>query len=206
MRSRSDRELGALIASLDEADGQLLAPPADLWDAIVDELSSSSVAAAADPGVPAPSNVRTLGSGPRRTAAWMMLAAAAVVLLVGALVALDRSSVSTVGEVALSSNGLAGAPPSLSGRAELVETAQGLQLDVQLPTDIDTAGGYLELWLIDTNVDGMVSLGPVNESGRYPIPAGVDPGRFPIVDVSVEPPDGLPTHSGVSVLRGVLET
>ena len=34
----------------------------------------------------------------------------------------------------------------------------------------------------------------------------LDLGRFPIVDVSVEPLDGDPTHSGVSVVRGVLDT
>ena len=39
--------------------------------------------------------------------------------------------------------------------------------------------------------------------GRYQIPPDVDVGVFPVVDVSIEPPDGVPT-SGVSALRGTL--
>jgi hypothetical protein len=50
----------------------------------------------------------------------------------------------------------------------------------------------------------MVSLGPVRSDGRYEIPAAVDVSAFPIVDVSIEPADGVPTHSGRSVLRGTL--
>ena len=50
----------------------------------------------------------------------------------------------------------------------------------------------------------LVSLGPLRPDGIYDIPPGVDPSRFPIVDVSVEPVDGDPTHSGDSVLRGEL--
>ncbi len=64
--------------------------------------------------------------------------------------------------------------------------------------------GYLELWLIDPTVTRLVSLGPLRTDGIYDIPAGVDPAAFPIVDVSVEPVDGDPTHSGDSVLRGEL--
>jgi hypothetical protein len=50
----------------------------------------------------------------------------------------------------------------------------------------------------------MVSLGPLRADGRYAIPDGVDVRAFPVVDVSIEPLDGEPTHSGRSVMRGVL--
>jgi Anti-sigma-K factor rskA len=60
------------------------------------------------------------------------------------------------------------------------------------------------VWLIDPNVEGMVSLGPARSDGTYAVPPDIDVAAFPIVDVSVEPPDGVPTHSGVSVLRGTL--
>ena len=88
-------------------------------------------------------------------------------------------------------------------RADLVDEDGVLQLDLST-SDLPAADGYYEVWLIDTNVDGMVSLGPARPDGRYAVPADVDPGQFPIVDVSIEPPDGNPTHSGVSVLRGSL--
>ena len=59
------------------------------------------------------------------------------------------------------------------------------------------------MWLIDSQVEGMISLGPFRGNGDYPIPSSVDPAKFPIVDISIEPSDGVPTHSGVSILRGV---
>ena len=40
---------------------------------------------------------------------------------------------------------------------------------------------------------------------EFAIPAGVDVGDFPIVDVSLEPFDGDPTHSGDSIVRGQIE-
>ena len=68
------------------------------------------------------------------------------------------------------------------------------------------ADGYQEVWLIDENVEGMVSLGVLEgSSAKFVIPAGVDVAAFPIVDVSLEPLDGDPTHSGDSIARGQIE-
>ncbi len=50
----------------------------------------------------------------------------------------------------------------------------------------------------------MVSLGAVDGSGRLAIPRGIDPTVYRVVDVSIEPADGVPTHSGRSVLRGTM--
>lgn len=50
----------------------------------------------------------------------------------------------------------------------------------------------------------MISLGPVREDGIHDVPADIDVDQFPIVDVSVEPGDGNPVHSGNSILRGTL--
>ena len=82
--------------------------------------------------------------------------------------------------------------------------ATGRSRCVWRPKGLDPDDGYLELWLIDPTVTRLVSLGPLRTDGIYDIPAGVDPAAFPIVDVSVEPVDGDPTHSGDSVLRGEL--
>ena len=65
--------------------------------------------------------------------------------------------------------------------------------------------GDLEVWLIDPNVEGMVSLGFLASShAEFVIPEGYDPSAYPIVDISIEPRDGVPTHSGESITRGVL--
>ena len=89
------------------------------------------------------------------------------------------------------------------GSAELVETDGSLQLRLST-NDLDAGDGFLEVWVINPDVTQLVSLGPLRNDGVYDLPPGLDPTAFPIVDVSVEPIDGDPTHSGASVLRGEL--
>ncbi len=107
-----------------------------------------------------------------------------------------------------------------SARLDVLEAAPGtdatavlLDDDGAVSIDIDTglaADGdeFLELWLLDISDEGelldLVSLGPVDASGRYEVPADVDLSRFDVVDISAEPDDGDPTHSGVSLVRGEL--
>ncbi len=95
-----------------------------------------------------------------------------------------------------------------SGTAELTLRDSGEQvLVVTLAADqAAVADGYQEVWLIDSNVEGMVSLGILDgSSGEFVVPAGIDVADFPIVDVSLEPTDGVPTHSGNSIARGQIE-
>lgn len=152
---------------------------------------------------------RHLPTGRRPSRRWGLAAAAIVLVLlvvVGAVAAVgggdgDRGSVVASAEL----EPLPGEPTGAARpvRADLVDTDGVLKLELST-SDLPAADGYYEVWLIDTNVDGMVSLGPARSDGRYAVPADIDPGQFPIVDVSIEPPDGNPTHSGVSVLRGSL--
>lgn len=68
---------------------------------------------------------------------------------------------------------------------------------------------FYEAWLMDPK-NGLVAIGTfkVGEDGAatldLPVPVGTD--RFPVVDISLQPADGKPTHSGVSVLRGKLQS
>ncbi|PKH43706.1 hypothetical protein CXG46_04445 [Nocardioides alpinus] len=66
--------------------------------------------------------------------------------------------------------------------------------------------GFHEVWLI--NVDGtrMVALGVLADwdTGEFQVPRGLIEEGYRIVDISVEPEDGDPTHSGVSLARGEL--
>lgn len=209
-----ERRMADVLASLTPEDRVLETPPPSVWDAIAQQVATDSsgsrradapVVVRPDPAIADLGARRTrsaLSRRARRATLGVVAAAAAVVMVVGTVVALSPST-SVVQEVALSSD-LAGSDAGLTGRAELVETDAGLEIDVVLSEDVDAEGGYLELWLIDDSVEGMVSLGPLNETGRYPVPPGVDPDAFPIVDISVEPADGVPTHSGASVLRGRL--
>lgn len=83
-------------------------------------------------------------------------------------------------------------------------------LQVWLDGVPDTGEDFLEAWLIDPASGAMVSLGPVStEDGgavtvELSVPRGLDVADYAVVDVSAEPLDGDPTHSGTSLVRGTL--
>ena len=138
----------------------------------------------------------------------MALGAAAAVVVIGSATGIVFSrddEPDRIAVVALSNEGLDPRGESSHGTAKVIRLHDGtyaLDVDVSgLPPDPD---GFFELWVIDPNVEGMVSLGPLR-NGRVVLPAGVDPQAFPIVDISIEPRDGDATHSGQSILRGALQ-
>jgi Anti-sigma-K factor rskA len=198
-------------------------PPPRVWDAIAaatgvttrprpDLASVPPPPPEAAPGPPAPAprpvpdgTVRALR--PRRSRLLLAGAAAAVVGAgIGAAVV-----VATTGDDGGQSIAAAALDPlddsGASGGARVVERPDGTRLlEVQLEAPaLDE--GYYEVWLLDEEVQGLVPVG-VAQAGTttFPLPAGLDLGEFPLVDVSVEPLDGDPGHSGVSVVRGALET
>ena len=95
-----------------------------------------------------------------------------------------------------------------TGEARVLERGDGsLVLEVDLSA-ADPGSGFYEVWLLDEEVESLVSLGVVRGGGEVALtlPDGLDVGEYPVVDVSVEPLDGDPGHSGVSVARGTLES
>jgi hypothetical protein len=143
-----------------------------------------------------------------RRAPWLVGVAAGVVGLVagaGIVAGVLRNpapSGTVVAQAALQD--LATEADAGSARVEVLnDGSEVLVLDTDF-TDVPDA--YLEVWLIDPNVEGMVSLGHLTQADeQFVIPEGFDVAAFPIVDISVEPLDGVPTHSGDSITRGVLE-
>src|SRR5690606_38255976 len=134
-----------------------------------------------------------------------LLAAAAVVVVAGIVGAMllavggagGPEVVATVELLPLGDvTGASGSLVEVDGRREL-----DIEADVAALPD---PGGFYEVWLIDEDVEGMISLGPLRADGTYEVPSDVDYRDYPIVDVSVEPDDGDPTHSGSSILRGTL--
>lgn len=176
-------------------------PPADLWQRIA--VAAGVDQQASDPHATptATDNVVTLAEHRRRR--WSLplsLAAATVLVGVVATVLITRNGDGdeVVAEVRL--DRLAG---NGSGTAQMVDHDGHMELHLQT-SDLDAGDGYLEVWLIDPTVSKLVSLGPLRDDGVYDVPVGVDPLAFPIVDVSAEPVDGNPAHSGDSLLRGQL--
>src|SRR5690606_4234208 len=114
--------------------------------------------------VPPPSMAAPVPLRPRRrTIPWLVgAAAAAVLLVVGVGVLRDTSPSSEVlASVELDRLGATG-----SGAAELVEVdgRYRLQLDT---ADLDPGDGFLEVWVIDSDVSKLVSLGPARSDGTY---------------------------------------
>jgi hypothetical protein len=148
---------------------------------------------------------------PLRTRRSRLLLAAAASLVVGVGIGAGAVALGTGGD-----DGLAVAAAALdplgdsdaSGEARVVERDDGtLVLEVDL-TATDPQDGFYEVWLLDEAVEDLVSLGVVRGGGEVALtlPSTIDLGEYPVVDVSVEPLDGDPGHSGFSVARGTLES
>jgi len=158
----------------------------------------------ADPRtVQAPGVVRELR--PRRSRILLAMAASLLVgtgIGAGAVALANRDSAQEVAATDL-------APlddRDASGNAEVVATGDGEQLRVVLEAP-DAGEEFYEVWLIEPNIERMVQIGVVRPGTTVlDLPEGIDLSEYPIVDVSVEPLDGDPTHSGISVARGILET
>jgi hypothetical protein len=208
------RSVEALAIPEFAAAGAAVAPPAHVWAAIAAATGAESAApspapaAAATPPEPAAPLAEVRPIRPRRSRLLLAAAAAGVVGIgIGAAaVALgDRDDDETTVALAAARLDPLG-DNDASGQAEVIERPDGsrvlrLELDADAPDE-----GYLEVWLIDTAVEGMVPVGVVSAgTEELVLPADIDVDQFPIVDVSVEPLDGDPTHSGVSIARGQLE-
>jgi anti-sigma-K factor RskA len=224
-----DRVLDLLSATTD-ADLAVEDPPIGLWDSIVSRLDDeprllSTAAPAVGPepsgttepdlrpveaqGTEDPPQAEVIDLTARRRRGWTLVAgAAAAMVLVAGSVGLIRTRedatqelVASVELEALSDRG--------TGKAELVEV-DGEQRLVVRTEDLGTApeGTHFEMWLINPDITDMHSLGELPAGAgeiEVPLPAGVDPDEFPIVDINVQQDDEV-QHSGVdtSVLRGVL--
>jgi anti-sigma-K factor RskA len=201
-------DLASLSRSLTAEDRTLDEPPAGLWASIAAEVAALEQ----EPAAGAPSVVTDLGAvrAARSPARWFAVAAAVLAVVVaGVVLFIDRDDdTTTVAQVALVyDDGFDPRGAASQGEASLVRLDDGrYALDVDVSDLPATDGEFLELWVIDENVEGMVSLGPLDGDGRFVLPATVDPDQFPVVDISIEPVDGVPTHSGASILRGVLAT
>ena len=92
-----------------------------------------------------------------------------------------------------------------AGTARVEDQPDGVHVLVVDTKYSPPPGADLEVWLIDPKIEGMVSLGFLASShAEFVIPAGYSASAYPIVDISVEPRDGVPTHSGDSITRGTL--
>ena len=173
------------------------APASSVWTAITAELGLTTPAATR----------RHRVSAPRwRTA---VLAGAAAVLVatgVGAGYVLghrDTASHVTVASTARL-GAMPGGPTDVSGAAIIHTNGDGQQLSIST-RGLPLRQGYYEVWLFNPSSNQMVAVGTLadNGTGSFPVPAGLDPHAYHVVDVSAQDYDGDPAHQQ-SVLRGQL--
>ena len=230
------REVASLAATVAVgragAGEQLVAPPDAVWERVRGELGlapdlvpaapapdpaiapgpAAAPAAPAAPVVPAAPAVRAVTRLPdaspgRQRSRWWLAAAAGLVVggvgggLVAAAVLRDGD------DVVLAEAQLEALPGwSATGDALVEEAADGRRTLVVRLSDAE-ADGFREVWLLDRDATRLVGLGVLDgDEGRFTIPVGLDLDDFAVVDVSAEPFDGDPAHSGDSILRGELGT
>jgi anti-sigma-K factor RskA len=96
--------------------------------------------------------------------------------------------------------------PAASGEAQVDSSGAKMRIRVS-GLSPSGEGDFYEAWMMNAE-QGLVSLGSftVGEDGsaQIDVPVPVDAEAFPIVDISLEPADGAPAHSGKSVLRAEL--
>ncbi len=220
MTEQELREWAALSRSITEEDRVRHAPPPHIWDNIAAAIADDPVvetdeatvvdlsdraAHVSSPAAPIDLDVersRRRDWGRRRN---MILAGAASVLLF--LIAFsafgDDEPVPTFAAEATNAE----LPEAFNGTASaVVEVDDSPMLEISfdgaLPGDEP-----VELWLIKPDLSDMRSLGivdPGSDSWSGDWPADLDPNEYSLVDLSIEPNDGDPTHSGRSILRGQL--
>jgi hypothetical protein len=205
------RGVDALAIPEFAAAGAPVAPPPAVWAAIAAAtgvtatVRDDSAETAAPPVVVVPSpasddNVRQLR--PRRTRVLLAAAAVAVVAAGAGAIALNRNE-----DVVVASTPLAPLESGdVSGTAEVVEEDGVRMLRIELDAPAAEDAMY-EAWLADESASGMIAMGSVRPgTTTLPVPDGIALADWPTVEISVEPVDGDPGHSGVSLVRGVLET
>jgi hypothetical protein len=190
------------------APGAPVPPPPGVWDAIAAATGVTTAPRAEPPpseDAEEAEDAEVVQLEPRRRRTrWLPLAAAVLVgaAVGGGAVALTRDADGSV----VAAAALDPLPAeNASGRAEVRDRdgLRSLQIDLDAPALDD---GYYEVWLLQPDAVRMVQVGVVSAGDTVlPLPEGLDLGAYPVVDVSVEPIDGDPTHSGVSVARGQLQ-
>lgn len=92
------------------------------------------------------------------------------------------------------------------GRAWLVRESGQLWLRVETTPIERQPGHYIEVWLINRDLARMVTVGILSagDRGMFPIDDAVIQEGYVIVDLSIEPFDDQPAHSGNTVMRGAL--
>jgi len=195
----SDATLRAEVERLRPVVTRLERLPAEAWEA----SEPPALSLPADAGEGSAAERVAAARRPRRLILRPLVAVACAVVLLAAGIGLgiwlDRNP-SPSEQLALQPVG--DVDPAASGKVSLDSDGVNVRVSGLKPTG---DGEFYELWLLGAD-KRLVGLGSfrVNADGAatLTLPLPVDPKTFTYFDLSLEPADGDPGHSGVSVLRG----
>ncbi len=194
-------ELAEVIALVRDGSGASFAEPSPAgWSRLAAALED-------EPSVVAPAPHRSR-SRLRAVGPWVAgLAAAAVIgIVVGRVTAPSAPAAPTetvVAHAALDEIDTT----NVRGEADVVREGSGIRLVVR-PDRLEAGPDWLEVWLINRDGKRMVSVGFLSGAGSqaFVIDQRLLDAGYVIVDISQEPLDGNPAHSGHSIVRGTLDT
>jgi hypothetical protein len=181
---------------------RLVAAPESVWRGILDELDSGAPAGA-------PATVMPITSARSRRGTWLVAVAAGVVgVALGAVVTSGVLTPSADEQVVASATLAPIEDSGFSGTATVARLDDAAVLTVSVPGLPSVPDGYYEVWMATPDTATMVAIGTLSPGAEttFALPAGMEVGSFPVVDVSVEHFDGDAGHSATSVVRGLLGT
>lgn len=208
-------ELAALSRSISEADRVRHTPPPGLFDRIAAEVGASPIADRPTRAFEAhdtPEAVinlteareaRSPAASRHRNRQLLLASLAAACALIIGFAAFGGGDAQTFVAVATNNE----LPEAFDGAATATLTeSDEWTLEIDFSDELPD-GEPVELWLIKPDLSDMVSLGLIEPGDtQWEWPEGIEPTEYSLVDMSIEPEDGPPTHSGRSILRGELRS
>ena len=208
-------------------DAALPAPDPAVWAAIHRELdldedlredplsapnSTLSPAISGPPAAPDDSvplaSVAPLSTARRRRrprGVWLAVAAGGIVVAAAGTWGALRAADTVPGPEVIASVDLTPLPSYSDTGSAVVDQLPDGRRELVVSASSNAAQGFREVWLLAPDATSMVSLGTMEGTeGHFELPADLDLSQYPVVDISDEPFDGNPAHSGDSILRGQL--
>jgi anti-sigma-K factor RskA len=183
-------------------------PPTSVWRRIADEVGLDT------PNTDVPAGPTPIRARARTRRSPVVLAAAAglVGLLVGTAATLvvtrDGSTPTSTSPAVVAEAVLQPLDTPTAHGTAVIGKGNGDQrtLTVEVQDLPSVPGTFYEVWLMNAAPQRLVSLGVLDSAhaGVFQIPPGLDLGSYPVVDVSLQPFNGSPDHSGTSAVRGTL--
>ncbi|GGY55125.1 anti-sigma factor [Streptomyces omiyaensis] len=202
------------VASTSVREEELLVPPDSVWEGIAAELRLPAQAGGTplrdDTPEPA-TQTADPSAAPAKTPRRMSRSAVALAACAALLGAASGSAITwwttstqtqptrTVAE----GRRLETLRTSSAGYARMDDQRGRRTLDITVKGLPETAG-YFEVWLMDRTHTKLVSMGVLGPDGHatLPVPGNIDLREYSVVDVSLQPYNGKPDHSGDSLVRG----